>query len=170
MLLLVFTHISDHRLVCRVSHTYCSVEPCPLCCAIKAAKRDLHQQGLSRSLFCNFWHFLFFEHMLIGLKKVYLITFLITVYTQATSLHFSKFYEQNRTRTYYSNRLCYNFSPQTVHPSGLFAAYDTHLVYTNRLCSFGWLQMPHITHILLRWTISVLLPNRKQFVWVNRML
>ena len=25
--------------------------------------------------------------------------------------------------------------------------------------------MPHITHILLRWTVFVLLPNQKQFVW-----
>ena len=61
-------------------------------------------------------------------------------------------------------------SSQTVHPSGLFAAYHTHLVYTNSLCSFGSSQMPHITHILLRWTIFVLLPNRKQFVQVNHMM
>ena len=52
-------------------------------------------------------------------------------------------------------------SSQTVHLSGFFAAYHTHLVYTNRLCSFGWSQMPHITHILLRWTIlfSCLIEN-----------
>ena len=43
--ILVFAHISDYGHVCRVSHTYCSVEPFPLCCAIKAAKRDLQQQG-----------------------------------------------------------------------------------------------------------------------------
>ena len=65
--------------------------------------------------------------------------------------------------------LCYNFSLQTVHPSGLFAAYHTHLVYTNHFCSFGSSQMPHITHLFLSWTVSVLLPNRKKFIWVNHM-
>ena len=35
-----------------------------------------------------------------------------------------------------------------------------------------WLQtyLPRITHILLYWTVSVLLPNHKQFIRVNRML
>ena len=54
---------------------------------------------------------------------------------QATSLHFSKFlYTQNCTRTNCINRLCCNFSSQTVHPSRLFATYHTHLVKLNHFC------------------------------------
>ena len=44
-------------------------------------------------------------------------------------------YRQNRTRTNYSNRVCYNFSSQTVYLCELYAAYHTHLVKLIRFCS-----------------------------------
>ena len=57
-------------------------------------------------------------------------------------------------------------------------SHNTHVLLAATGCAIiglrthFWLQtyLPCSTHILLYWTVSVLLPNHKQFIWVNRML
>ena len=76
-----------------------------------------------------------------------------------------------------SNRLRYYRSSHTFLITDLFAAYHTHLVILNRLCSLVSTQTVHpselhaiyCTYLHLA-PVSFVFPNHKQFIRVNNML